>query len=158
MKKKLKREKKILRNLKSKKRFEERAQKETIKDEFIDCDPLTWYANAQPHYVNGEVVNDCPWNWDDHLKLICLQVDWVVSLAKIRRFWIMGASWWNGDQVDAIVILNKDLHKDRLKIDSKQYSIPIFTTIDVCVNYIRKQFGTKNVVSNIKYKATRLKF
>lgn len=129
------------------------------KDEFIDCDPLTWFANAQPH-----TSNQCPWNWDDHLKLICLQVDMVVAFAKEKRFWVMGASWWNGDQVNAIVILDETIHRDRLskktdpfednfydvtvkaniipqlKKDSEDYDIPVFPTILECVEFIRKNF------------------
>ena len=132
------------------------------KDEFIDCDPLTWFANAQPHDSNC-----CPWNWDDHLKIICLQVDRVVAIAKKRRFWIMGATWWNGDQVNAIVILNEEEHRKRLEMkedkfeddfydktikamlipqllsDRKEYNIPVFTTIDACVEYVRMNFSTE---------------
>lgn len=136
--------------------------------EFIDCDPLTWFTNAQP-----KGSNTCPWNWDDHLKIICLQVDQVVALAKKKGFWIMGATWWNGDQVDAIVILNETTHrnwlslksdpfsddfydktiKDRLipalRQDIKDYNIPEFKTIDACVFFIRYKYGTPNVVYQI---------
>ena len=157
----------------------DRLQKD--KDEFIDCDPLTWFANAQPH-----TSNSCPWNWDDHLKIICLQVDQVVALAKKRRFWIMGATWWNGDQIDAIVILNADVHRDRLskksdpyapdyykktvkgmlipllKKDKKDYGFKEFSTIEACVNYIRANYSTPNVVyqinGKIKTKIKKLKF
>jgi len=143
-------------------------QNESIKDEFIDCDPLTWETNAQPHYVDDKVVNNCPWNWKDHLKLICLQVDQVVKIAKRRGFWIMGATWWDASQVNAIVLLPEAVHRYRLKnksdpfpdtyyddtikglikqleYDSKQQSIPIFRSlngIELCVNYIREQFST----------------
>ena len=147
-------------------------------DEFIDCDPLTWYTDAQPHYVNDQVVNCCPWNWDDHLKIICLQVDQVVALAKKRRFWIMGATWWAPEQINAIVILDETIHRKRLEMkedkfapdfydktikgmlipqllkDSKQKhpNIPIFDTILECVTFIRANCGTPNVVYQINNK------
>lgn len=152
-------------------------QNESIKDEFIDCDPLTWEINAQPHYVNNKVVNKCPWNWEDHLKIICLQVDEVVKIAKRQGFWIMGATWWDPSQVNAIVILPEAEHQNRLKnksdpfpdtyyddtirglikqleFDSKQQhpNIPIFRTIygiELCVKFIRTNFGTKSIVYGI---------
>lgn len=139
--------------------------RQEIEDEFIDCDPLTWNTNAQPHPDNS-----CPWNWKDHLKIICLQVDQVVAIAKKRGFYIMGATWWNGNQIDAIVLLPEAEHQRRLEMkedkfepdfydktikarlipqllkDSKQSSIPIFKTIDLCVEYVRSKFGTTSVV------------
>jgi len=140
-------------------------EKQNVKDEFIDCDPLTWFANAQPHRSNS-----CAWNWDDHLKIICLQVDQVVSLAKKRRYWVMGATWWDGAQIDAIVILDEKEHRKRLKNksdpfpddfydttvkrlkvqlrkESETYGIRIFGTIPDCVEYIRKHFN----VSQLKF-------
>ena len=128
------------------------------KDEFIDCDPLTWITNAQPHRSNS-----CPWNWDEHLKIICLQVDQVVAIAKSRRFWVMGATWWSGKQIDAIVILEEQIHRKRFKnktdpfSDSyfnntiknviemleeeiRKYQIPKFDTIEGCVNFIRQNY------------------
>ena len=135
-------------------------QNESIKDEFIDCDPLTWETNAQPHPDNS-----CPWNWEDHLKIICLQVDQVVAIAKRRFFFLMGATWWDPEQVNAIVILIEAEHRRRLEMkedkfepdfydktikarlipqlfeDSKQSSIPIFNTILKCVSFTRQHFG-----------------
>ena len=145
-------------------------QHQNHKDEFIDCDPLTWYTNAQPHGSNS-----CPWNWDDHLKIICLQVDQVVALAKKRRFWIMGATWWSPFQINAIVILDETIHRKRLEMkedkfepdfydktikgmlipqllkDSKQKkpNTPIFTTILECVTFIRANYSTTTVVYGI---------
>jgi len=162
-------------------------QNESIKDEFIDCDPLTWYTDAQPHYVNDQVVNCCPWNWKDHLKIICLQVDQVVALAKESGFWLMGATWWDRSQVNAIVILLEAEHRRRLKnksdpfrdtyyddtiiglieqleFDSKQQhpNIPIFRTIngiELCVKFIRTNFSTKSIVYGINgHNKTYLKF
>ena len=89
-----------------------------------------------------------------------MQVDQVVALAKRRGFWIMGATWWNGMQIDAIVILKEDVHRDRLskksdpyadeyydktvkgmlipqlRKDKKDYGFEEFSTIEACVNYI----------------------
>ena len=137
---------------------------QTVKDEFIDCDPLTWFANAQPNKSNT-----CKWNWEDHLKIICLQVDQVVALAKKRGFYIMGATWWNGNQIDAIVLLPEAEHQRRLEMkedkfepdfydktikarlipqlrkDKKDYGFKEFSTIEACVNFIREQFSTISV-------------
>lgn len=148
---------------------------QTNKDEFIDCDPLTWYTDAQPHKENC-----CPWNWNEHLKIICLQVDQVVALAKKRGFWVMGATWWNGNQIDAIVILNEDVHRFRLskksdpyaddyynntvkgmlipqlRKDKKDYGFKEFSTIEACVSYIRAKFSKNSVVYNINGLRTRM--
>ena len=147
-----------------------------IKDEFIDCDPLTWFANAQPNKSNT-----CKWNWDNHLKIICLQVDQVVALAKERGFWIMGATWWSGSQIDAIVILDEKVHRDRLskksdpyakeyydntvkkllipqlRKDKKDYGFKEFSTIEACVNYIRANYSTATPSYNINSN-NRIKF
>ena len=132
--------------------------KQKNKDEFIDCDPLTWITNAQPHRSNS-----CPWNWDEHLKIICLQVDQVVAIAKSRRFWVMGATWWSGKQIDAIVILEEQIHRKRFKNKTdpfpnsyfnntiknviemleeeiRNYQIRKFNTIEGCVNFIRQNY------------------
>ena len=77
------------------------------KDEFIDCDPLTWITNAQPHR------NSCPWNWDNTLKLFAYRL--IKKVTKSRRFWVMGATWWSGKQIDAIVILEEQIHRKRFK-------------------------------------------
>ena len=92
----------------------------------------------------------------------------------------MGATWWNGNQIDAIVILKEDVHRLRLskksdpyakeyydetvkkmlipqlRKDKKDYGFEEFSTIEACVNYIRAKFSRNSVVYNIDGLRTRM--
>ena len=122
----------------------------------LDCDPMTWACNAQPH-----AGNKCPWDWNKDMRIICIQVDAAVQYCKQKRLWIMGATWWDPSIIDVVVILDEDLHRQyflakedpfppsyfeatikkkvipQLRKDAKEYNIPIYESLKDAEFYIR---------------------
>lgn len=129
-----------------------------VKNEFIDSDPLCWAVGAMPALEGPDYSG---LNWDDNFDEICQRVDKVVVMCKAMGLWIMGATWWLPVNIDAIVILPKEKHKEylagkkhafypgyyeeevvdiikllRKTASDREPEIPIFSSIDKCVAWV----------------------
>jgi hypothetical protein len=131
-----------------------------VKNAFIDADPLMWAVGAMPP-LDGENISGL--NWKEHMELICKRCDMVTVKCKEKGLWLMGATWWLGDYIDALVILPAELNKEYLKgkddagegfgegyyendvlpyinntlrPTAKQFKIPVFNSIAACARWV----------------------
>lgn len=122
------------------------------KKSFVDADPILWATGVMPK--PGE-------KWDD-FEQIMQDSERVIVECKKRGLWIMGATWWEIENVDAVVILPKERNIEILnmkegdeKFDEDYYEkelapyinntlkpmalkakVPIFSSIEECAKFI----------------------
>ena len=131
-----------------------------VKNAFIDADPLMWAVGAMPP-LEGENISGL--NWKEHMELICKRCDMVTVKCKEKGLWLMGATWWLGDYIDAFVILPAALNRrylkgkddagkgfgegyyenevlpyinNTLRPTAKQFKIPVFNSIAACARWV----------------------
>ena len=131
------------------------------KHAFIDSDPLMIAVGAMPPLKGEDFSGGL--TWDNDMETILQRCDKVTIKCKKLGLWIMGASWWEAELIDAFVVLPAALNKkylegkrkigegfdkgyyendvvpyinNHIKPSAKEYGIPIFDNIESCATFV----------------------
>ena len=138
---------------------------------FIDSDPLMIAVGAMPPLQGEDFSGGL--TWENNMDTILQRCDTVMIECKKRGLWIMGASWWEANLIDAFVVLPAALNKQYLegkrkigegfvkdyyyndvvpyingyiKPSAKEHGIPIFDNIESCAKFIMRSDTCKPIL------------
>jgi hypothetical protein len=153
-----------------------------VKNAFIDADPLMWAVGAMPP-LDGENISGL--NWKEHMQQICERCDAVTVRCKQMGLWLMGATWWLHNYIDAFVILPAELNKrylkgkddkgegfekgyyenevlpyinNTLRPTAKDHNIPVFDSIEKCAKWVVSREPTAGTARGSTAKKYYLRF